>query len=63
MLEKGLMWQVGNEQHIKIWKDPWLPNGTHNKVPSSPSFLPKESTGRKHVGVRTSYKSALTREL
>jgi hypothetical protein len=28
-LEAGLVWQVGNGEKIKIWRDKWLPSSPH----------------------------------
>jgi hypothetical protein len=27
VLKEGIIWRVGNGQHIDIWRDPWLPRG------------------------------------
>jgi hypothetical protein len=27
VLKEGIIWRVGNGQHIGIWRDPWLPRG------------------------------------
>jgi hypothetical protein len=29
VLEAGLVWQVGNGEKIKIWRDKWLPSSPH----------------------------------
>lgn len=38
ILEVGLLWRISNGRDVKIWKDPWLPNGPNRKI-SSPMFL------------------------
>ena len=25
LLKKGIIWRVGNGEHIRIWRDPWIP--------------------------------------
>jgi hypothetical protein len=27
VLKEGIIWRIGNGQHIDIWTDPWLPRG------------------------------------
>jgi hypothetical protein len=27
VLKEGVIWRVGNGQHIDIWRDPWMPRG------------------------------------
>jgi hypothetical protein len=35
LLDRGLVWRVGNGEKIAIWGDRWLPNPPSNKVHSS----------------------------
>lgn len=32
MLEACIIWRVGNEENIEIWKDPWIPRGVTTKL-------------------------------
>lgn len=34
LLDKGLMWSVGNGESIRFWEDNWIPNLPHFKVSS-----------------------------
>nr|DAD28952.1 TPA_asm: hypothetical protein HUJ06_030420 [Nelumbo nucifera] len=34
VLEKGCRWRIGNEQHIRVWDDPWLKEMGNFKVDS-----------------------------
>jgi hypothetical protein len=27
LLKKGIIWQIGNESKIRIWRDNWIPRG------------------------------------
>lgn len=32
VLEVALVWAVGNEHNIRIWKDPWIVGGANVRV-------------------------------
>ena len=32
LLKKGLIWRVENGEHIRIWRDPWIPSSEDRKV-------------------------------
>lgn len=34
MLNKGVIWRVGDGRQINIWKDPWIPRGASRRVSS-----------------------------
>jgi hypothetical protein len=39
LLEKGLMWRIGNGQQVRIWGDKWLPSSTDHRVHSTVQLL------------------------
>lgn len=43
MIEKGIIWWVGNGQSIKIWGDRWLPSPSTHTVHSPVNTLDKET--------------------
>ena len=28
LLKEGIVWRIGTGEHVRIWEDPWIPNGT-----------------------------------
>ncbi|GMY32903.1 uncharacterized mitochondrial protein AtMg00310-like [Fagus crenata] len=44
VLTRGLRWQVGNGEKIKIWKDKWLPSPHTYKIVSPNKILDVEAT-------------------
>jgi hypothetical protein len=32
LLKKGLIWQIGNGQCVRIWRDPWIPRPTFDRL-------------------------------
>ena len=41
LLREGMRWYIGDAQTIRIWQDPWLPNGTLRSYIEGP-LLPQE---------------------
>jgi len=39
VLERGLMWRVGNGDNIQIWQDKWIPKPTTYKIRWPESIL------------------------
>ena len=39
LVQKGLLWRVGNGSSIRIYQDNWLPNPSFKKVLSSPNYF------------------------
>ena len=45
LLREGMRWYIGDGQTIRIWQDPWLPNGTLRSYIEGP-LLPQEDDRR-----------------
>ena len=45
LLKHGLIWRIGNGDHVNIWTDPWVPRGTTRKpaTPRGASLLTRVS--------------------
>lgn len=43
LIRDGAKWQVGNGQHINIWKDKWTNNPTTFRMSSPQRILPMET--------------------
>ena len=43
IMKKGIWWQVGNGDSIRIWMDKWIPTPSTYKVVSPPVGLPLEA--------------------
>ena len=43
IVRKGMRWNVGNGQKIRIWEDKWIPNSHSSKVISPTVLYPKIS--------------------
>ena len=43
IVKKGMRWQVGNGQSIRIWMDKWTLNSSTYKIVSPPAGLPLEA--------------------
>ena len=45
LLKHGLIWRIGNGDHVNIWSDPWVPRGTTRKpaTPRGASLLTRVS--------------------
>lgn len=54
LIKEGLLWRVGNESQIKIWKDRWLPSSSTHMVQSPAKILPEDSCVQQLIDVSTS---------
>jgi hypothetical protein len=27
LVKKGVLWRIGSGEHVRIWRDPWIPHG------------------------------------
>ena len=64
LLKEGLIWRVGNEEKIKIWKDPWIPLPRVHLARSPISILNSQVTISELLDVDTSWwNTALVREI
>ncbi|XP_059638642.1 uncharacterized protein LOC132280905 [Cornus florida] len=62
ILQRALLWRVGNGSSINIWKDNWLPDAFCPKVSSSLSNHPFQKVEKLLVQNRTSWNSVLIRQ-
>ncbi|XP_062155219.1 uncharacterized protein LOC133863283 [Alnus glutinosa] len=49
VLERGLIWRVGNGEKVRIWGDCWIPSSSNFKVHSSVAVLNSEDTVSKLI--------------
>jgi hypothetical protein len=64
LLQKGLIWRVGDGNSIKVWQDPWLPVPSTFKVQSPVTVLPRDSYVRDLIDSDTGWwKIALVHEI
>jgi hypothetical protein len=55
LLQDGLVWKVGNGEHIRIWGDRWIPHTQTHMVQSSICLLNRESTVNELINQDTNW--------
>jgi hypothetical protein len=55
LLREGLVWRVGNDKKIQIWKDRWLPSPSTFRVLSLPTSMDPNEIVSKLIDVQSKW--------